>query len=84
MSRLKPCVCLECGGQLEYWEELLLEARWKINSNGKLFKKKLNSTGKSPGTHGITCLKCGKEYNGNDDLTDAESELFERIYAEIN
>jgi hypothetical protein len=69
---------------LEEWEEFIYEKRREVSTNGKLFKYKLVTTENSCGTNGLTCLKCGKEYNGNDLKSDAEYELFERIYANNN
>lgn len=73
----KTCVCLECGGQLEFWEEYVYEERRKIRSDGTPYKRTTLSKSRPYGTYGLKCLKCGKEYNAGEKLSDAEHELFD-------
>lgn len=61
-------VCPQCGGQLYYWTETVLERKYKVNSRtGKInktcAKQQTYGLGNAIDNEGFTCDDCGWTLN---------------------
>ena len=61
----KKCICPQCGNNLIYWVERVIETKQKINPyTGKIYKTKTKEFApENTGNEGFECAVCGWVYN---------------------
>lgn len=50
--------CPECSGEVSVWADLDAEVTFKINSRGKLVKRKIENSYQTDGRCGVKCTNC--------------------------
>lgn len=77
-------VCPDCGGNLEFWEELIYEQRTTIYMDGTVAKPSLPYRTGETGCCGYICVKCKKSTYANGDSDFENDETFQKFINDID